>query len=154
MSKSEERESARLLGLRIHDLLGKINYQEETESVLTEAYLQGEITQVEQIQLQSLFEELMQTDALAHFYSREYKVLNEKAILVPQQGVLRPDRVGIGAVDAYVIDYKTGKEKPEHAHQVKAYAAWIEKITQKRVNTFLVYLDVSAVKPLIILQLS
>ena len=153
MSKSEERESARLLGLRIHDLLGKINYQEETESVLTEAYLQGEITQVEQIQLQSLFEELMQTDALARYYSREYKVLNEKAILLPQQGILRPDRVGVGAVDAYVIDYKTGKEKPEHLQQVKAYAEWIHKITNKKVNTFLVYLDLNAKNPLHILQL-
>ncbi|MEL0302030.1 MAG: hypothetical protein VW976_09175, partial [Flavobacteriaceae bacterium] len=118
------------------------------------AYFQGEITQEEQIKLQSLFDELMQSEDLCHFYTRDYKIFNEKAILVPQQGVLRPDRVGIGEVDAYVIDYKTGKEKPEHAHQVKAYAAWIEKITQKRVNTFLVYLDVSAVKPLIILQLS
>ena len=154
MSRTEELESARLLGLRIHDLLGKINYPEEIEGVLTEAYFQGEIPQEEQIKLQSLFDELMQSEDLCHFYTRDYKIFNEKAILVPQQGVLRPDRVGIGEVDAYVIDYKTGKEKPEHAHQVKAYAAWIEKITQKRVNTFLVYLDVSAVKPLIILQLS
>ena len=154
MSRTEELESARLLGLRIHDLLGKINYPEEIEGVLTEAYFQGEITQEEQIKLQSLFDELMQSEDLCHFYTRDYKIFNEKAILVPQQGVLRPDRVGIGEVDAYVIDYKTGKEKPEHAHQVKAYAAWIEKITKKRVNTFLVYLDVSAVKPLIILQLS
>ena len=116
--------------------------------------MQGEITQEEQIKLQSLFNELMQSKIVGRFYSRDYKVLNEKAILVPQQRVLRPDRVGVGNNDAYVIDYKTGKQKPDHVHQVKAYAAWIEKITQKRVNTFLVYLNISAVKPLIILQLS
>ena len=153
MSRTEELESARLLGLRIHDLLGKINYQEEIESVLTEAYLQGEIAQEEQIKLSSLFNELMQSEVLSHFFTRDYKVLNEKAILIPQQGVLRPDRVGIGDNDACVIDYKTGKEKPEHALQVKAYAAWIEKITQKKVNKFLVYLDVKAKKSFKILQL-
>ena len=153
MSRTEERESARLLGLRIHDLLGKINYHEEIESVLTEAYLQGEITQEEQVKLQYLFSELMQSETLGCFYSRDYKVLNEKAILVPQQGVLRPDRVGIGDLDAYVIDYKTGIEKPEHAQQVKAYAEWIEKITHKKVNVFLVYLDLKAKNALNILEL-
>lgn len=154
MSRTEELESARLLGLRIHDLLGKINYQEEIESVLTEAYLQGEIAQEEQIKLQSLLNELMQSEVLRCFFTRDYKILNEKAILVPQHGVLRPDRVGVGDVDAYVIDYKTGKEKPEHAIQVKAYARWIEKITQKKVNKFLVYLDIKAKKSINVLTLS
>ncbi len=154
MSRTEELESARLLGLRIHDLLGKINYQEEIDSVLTEAYLQGEIAQEEQIKLASLFNELMQSEVLSRFYTRDYKILNEKAILVPQHGVLRPDRVGVGDVDAYVIDYKTGKEKPEHALQVKAYAKWIEKITQKKVNKFLVYLDLKAKKSINVLPLS
>ena len=154
MSRTEELESARLLGLRIHDLLGKIDYQEEIESVLTEAYLQGEIAQEEKIKLSSLFNELMQSEVLSHFFTRDYKVLNEKAILIPQQGVLRPDRVGIGDNDACVIDYKTGKEKPEHALQVKAYAAWIEKITQKKVNKFLVYLDLKAKKSINVLPLS
>ena len=153
MSRTEERETARQLGLRIHDLLGKIHYQEEIESVLTEAYLQGEITQEEQIKLQSLFGELMQSEGLSRFYTRDYKILNEKAILVPQHGVLRPDRVGVGDVDAYVIDYKTGKEKPEHATQVKAYAKWIEKITHKKVNKFLVYLDLKAKKSINVLPL-
>lgn len=154
MSRTEKLESARLLGLRIHDLLGKINYQEEIDSVLTIAYLQGEIAQEEQIKLASLFNELMQSEILSRFYTRDYKILNEKAILVPQHGVLRPDRVGVGDVDAYVIDYKTGKEKPEHSLQVKAYAKWIEKITQKKVNKFLVYLDLKAKKSINVLPLS
>lgn len=154
MSRTEELESARLLGLRIHDLLGNINYQEEIDSVLTEAYLQGEIAQEEQIKLASLFNELMQSEVLSRFYTRDYKILNEKAILVPQHGVLRPDRVGVGDVDAYVIDYKTGKEKPEHSLQVKAYAKWIEKVTQKKVNKFLVYLDLKTKKSINVLPLS
>lgn len=154
MARSEERESARLLGVLIHDLLKKINYQEEVESVLAEAYIQGEISQEEQINLRVLFNELMQTEDLARFYSRDYKVLNEKAILIPKQGVLRPDRVGLGEQGAYVIDYKTGKEKSEHIHQVKLYAEWIEKIIQKKVKMFLVYLDLEAEKPIKIHQLS
>jgi ATP-dependent exoDNAse (exonuclease V) beta subunit len=153
MSRTEELESARLLGLRIHDLLRKINYQEEIQSVLTEAYLKGEITHEEQVKLQSLFNELMQSKVLSHFFTRAYNVLNEKAILIPQKGVLRPDRVGIGDNNVYVIDYKTGKEKPEHTLQVKSYATWIEKITHKKVNKFLVYLDVRAKKSFKILQL-
>ena len=80
MSRTEELESARLLGLRIHDLLWKINYQEEIESVLTEAYLQGEIAQEEQIKLQSLLNELMQSEDLRCFYTRDYKILNEKSL--------------------------------------------------------------------------
>jgi ATP-dependent exoDNAse (exonuclease V) beta subunit len=154
MSRTEERENARLLGLRIHDLLGKINYQEEIEGVLIEAYLQGEITQEEQIKLQSLFNELMQSKIVGRFYSRDYKVFNEKAILVPQQRVLRPDRVGVGNNDAYVIDYKTGKQKPEHVHQVKAYAEWVEKITHKKVYIFLVYIDLKDKNTLDILELT
>ena len=154
MSRTEERENARLLGLRIHDLLGKINYQEEIEGVLIEAYLQGEITQEEQIKLQSLFNELMQSKIVGRFYSRDYKVFNEKAILVSQQRVLRPDRVGVGNNDAYVIDYKTGKQKPEHVHQVKAYAEWVEKITHKKVYIFLVYIDLKDKNTLDILELT
>lgn len=141
MSQSEARESARILGLRVHDLWGKINYQDEAEGILNDAYLQGEITKDEHLKLASLFEQVMQDETLKRFYSRDYKVFNEKAILIPQQQILRPDRMGVGEVDAYVIDYKTGKQKPEHATQVLAYAEWIKKITQKKVNVFLVYLD-------------
>ena len=154
MSRTEARESARLFGLRIHDLLGKINYIEETESVLSEAYQQGEVTQEEHVKLRDLFKKLMQKEALASYYSRDYEVLNEKVILVPQQGVLRPDRVGLGKKEAYVIDYKTGKEKPEHVNQVKTYANWIEKITQKKVSSFLVYLDFEAENQVNVCQLS
>ena len=153
MSRSESRESARLLGLRIHDLLGKINYFDETAGILSDACQQGEITQEEQIQLNELFSQLMQRADLKSYYSRDYKVFNEKAILVPQQGMLRPDRVGIGDKDAYVIDYKTGKEKPEHANQINTYAKWVEKITQKKVSKFLIYLDFEAENQLNVLQL-
>ncbi len=141
MSQSQARESARILGLRVHDLWGKINYQDEAEGILNDAYLQGEITKEEHLKLASLFDQIMQDENLKRFYSRDYKVFNEKAILIPQQQILRPDRMGVGEEDAYVIDYKTGKQKPEHVTQVLAYAEWIEKITQKKVNVFLVYLD-------------
>ncbi len=154
LSKSETMENARLLGLRIHDLLGKINYADEIESVLAEAYLQGEINLEAQEKLAILFQKIAQNELLKDYYSRDYDVLNEKAILVPKHSILRPDRVGVGQKDAYVIDYKTGKEKAEHADQVLNYAKWVEKITQKKVAVFLIYLDYEVEKQVNIRKLA
>ena len=154
MPRSNTIEDARIWGLRVHDLLGKINYQDEIESVLTEAYMQGEVSKHEKTALLSLFNELTTHKKLSRFYSRAYKVLNEKSILVPKQNILRPDRVGLGEKEAYIIDYKTGKKEAKHSSQVLNYAKWVEDITQKTVKVFLVYLDLENDKPLEIVEIS
>ncbi|MGB1448976.1 MAG: UvrD-helicase domain-containing protein [Flavobacteriaceae bacterium] len=154
LTRNERRESARLLGLRIHDLLQKIDYADMIQAVIDEASLQGEITIEEGKILSDLFNRLVQHTLLHHYYSREYKVMNEKAILIPGNGLLRPDRVGVGENDAVVIDYKTGKEKPVHKTQVQAYAKWIGEITGKKVHAFLVYLDYASNNHITVVELS
>ena len=108
-------EQARHYGIKIHELISKIHYADELESVIEDALFQGEIGAEEKKELQQLFEELIYASILSPYFSRGYSVLNEQDIILPKTKILRPDRLAYNQEEVIVIDYKTGakKEKTE-----------------------------------------
>ena len=138
---SEELESIRHLGILIHDLLARIEYANQTESVLEEAYRRGEIADDQHRQLMQLFSELMQDSSLAVYYSEAFSVWNEHSLVVGGEKILRPDRMVINEKQVVIIDYKTGKKKEEHFAQVQEYMTAAATATGKIASGYLVYFD-------------
>ena len=142
----KELQQARHYGIKIHELISKINYADELESVMEDALFQGEIGAEEKIELQQLFEQLVNTSILSSYFSRGYSVLNEQDVILPKTKIIRPDRLTYNQEEIIIIDYKTGAKKDKDRDQVQEYGYWISTIFERPILAFLVYLDLTAQK--------
>ena len=71
------------------------------------------------------------------------KVFQEQEIIDSKGNTRRVDRLIVGRQEAYVIDYKTSKEKHEQdVGQMQEYVSLVRGIfPDKEVKGFLIYLD-------------
>lgn len=77
------------------------------------------------------------------FFAGDKKVFQEQEIIDSKGNTRRVDRLIVGMQEAYVIDYKTSKEKHEQdAGQMREYVSLVRGIfPDKEVKGFLIYLD-------------
>lgn len=132
--------AAKKEGLLVHDLLAAVYHAEDVSSVVTNAYQMGKITQEEVAHYSHLVKNVVEHPQLKPFFREGIKVYNEKDILIPQKSFIRPDRIVKNDQGWIVIDYKTGKQHPNHDRQIKQYAMVLEEMTSEKSNSFLVYL--------------
>ncbi len=128
-------------GNLIHLILSKIKYHDDVDSVLSEFFKNGTITN-EQIELlKPILINLTSQSKLSVFYKKHLVVLNEKSIMLENGEVLVPDRVVIDNNKATIIDYKTGDFLLKHETQIKNYASVLAEIGYQIENKILVYLE-------------
>ncbi|MFH0941162.1 MAG: UvrD-helicase domain-containing protein [Candidatus Omnitrophota bacterium] len=77
------------------------------------------------------------------FFAGDKKIFQEQEIIDGRGNTRRVDRLIVGRQEAYVIDYKTSKEKHEQdVEQMQEYASLVRGIfPDKEVKGFLIYLD-------------
>jgi hypothetical protein len=95
--------------------------------------------------LSAQIQKLFSNKIIREFFSGEWIALAEREILLPGGKILRPDRVLLKDDSAVIIDFKTGKEKPEHAAQVQEYAEQLWKMNYRKIEKFLIYLENASV---------
>ncbi len=140
---SENKKTAIKYGMQIHDILSKINtfkdWEHNKEKLL--ANIGGE----EKNQVENTIKEVLNHPELAGYFSDNFTILNEQAILIPQQyqsfKLRRPDRILIKNNEATIIDYKTGEILEKHHRQIDEYAKLLEEIGYKIKAKILVYIQ-------------
>ncbi|MFV0530421.1 MAG: UvrD-helicase domain-containing protein [Flavobacteriales bacterium] len=134
-----EETSALEYGNRIHHILSKIEYEEETDFVLNHFLSIGSISKKDFEVTQRKIKEIIQTESLAPYFKRDYKIFNEREIYFNHQ-ILRPDRVIVKGKYAVLIDYKTGKQHPQDKTQVQQYADALKNLGYIVQKKLLVYI--------------
>ena len=137
-----KRNSPKVQGILIHELLAKIEIATDVDWVLEEACALGKID----LNTTETFKQML-TDVLDHpvlkpFFSDAYTVWNERDILIPDSENIRPDRLMENEHEMVLIDYKTGKPKNEDRQQIEHYKNVVSQIFKyKKVKTYLVYIQ-------------
>ena len=149
---AKELEQARHFGIKTHELISKISYADELETVIEDAFFQGEITILEKKQFLELFDKLIRSSVLSPYFSREFSVRNEQDIMLPRTKIIRPDRLVYNQEKTIIIDYKTGAKKEEDKRQVQEYAYWVNSIFERPTTAYLVYLNIAATDQLDIVE--
>lgn len=126
-------------GNLVHDLMAEINYAEEYSTVLNNALIQGKISLEEKTLLSAVLEQLIHHPQLSEFFTRQFKVLNEQAIVLHNGAIIRPDRIVYNAEKAIVIDYKTGDKDEKYQRQIDSYCREVREILKLPVEGYLVY---------------
>ena len=69
------------------------------------------------------------------------EIYSERPLIVPGQGIYRPDRLVKCKNGSWVVvDYKTGEQKKEHQDKINNYAIGIESVIGSQPQTILLYI--------------
>ncbi len=128
-------------GRIMHELFSQIFTLKDISTATESLYYQGKISKTEMEIIRKDVTALFSDIQVSSWFSGEWKVLNERDILVGSQSNKRPDRVLIKDKSAIVIDFKFGeKELKEHHRQVAEYGELIRQMGFEKVETYLWYI--------------
>ncbi|MGB0425053.1 MAG: PD-(D/E)XK nuclease family protein, partial [Flavobacteriales bacterium] len=89
-----------------------------------------------------LAEELINKEEAKKWFDGSPIAVHNEQELTDQNGrIFRPDRIVEFEEEFHIIDYKTGAESKKHVVQVQSYVALLQRIEEKTVKGFLLYLQ-------------
>ena len=120
----------REVGNQLHDLLAQLSDIEAWPNLRKKAKV--DIT---------LVDALLDKPSIASFFNKEVLAFKEIDLLCPDGRIVRPDRVNRVGDALQVIDFKTGKPKPEHHDQINRYKNTLQEMGYKVTEGVLIYLE-------------
>ena len=130
-----------LWGNLVHNILSAVRDKNDIDGAMRKEILNGNLSEGEKEKIARLLQDVVQMPDLQSFFDGTFEVKNEAAIMTDKGREYRPDRIMIRGEQAIVLDYKTGKEDPEHLKQVQRYAELLEEIGFRPVEKYLLYIN-------------
>lgn len=140
MGLSEKNEKVKF-GLLVHDVLSRIITPGDSEKILDEMIFKGIISEEEKVILGNQLKEIFSVPETVNWFSPHWKVINETEIMLPEGGVVRPDRVLVNGKNAILVDYKTGNYEKKHEQQVIKYRNILREMGFNEVEGYLFYVS-------------
>lgn len=140
-----ERLQPREWGELVHQVLSRIRYPKDTETVLKPYLADGTIDADTADWIRNMMAQMAQNGQIGAAFQPFAKVKTECEVLY-QGRVRRLDRCAELSDAIYLIDYKTGKKDEEHQTQVQTYASALREMSDKEIRAFLVYLDETGIE--------
>ncbi len=140
MKLSDDSSAAALFGTRFHQYMAIVRTLDDIPKVKVKLDTDGSLTHDEKNQLIAFFDFITKDSEVRQWFSTEWDVYTEQALLLPDGNQLRLDRVVASKTQMVVIDYKTGYPKKEDDHQIRQYMRFMsEMYPQKKVEGYLIY---------------
>jgi ATP-dependent exoDNAse (exonuclease V) beta subunit len=125
-SASKKRE----IGNQLHDILAQLPDMDSWPFVRAKSNL-------DLATLDTLFE----SEKVRSFFAKNVLAFKEVDLLCPDGKIIRPDRVNKIGDALQVIDFKTGKQKPEHNDQINRYKQALIDMGYQVTKGVLIYLE-------------
>ena len=129
-------------GKIMHEIFADIVTIDDIGRAAERVYLEGKIGIAEKDSIQRDIEQLFNDIQIRSWFSVDWKVFNEKDIILPDGSARRPDRVIIKDNNAIIIDYKFGIiERKEYLDQVKEYGILLKEMGYDGVESYVWYIN-------------
>jgi ATP-dependent exoDNAse (exonuclease V) beta subunit len=125
-SASKKRE----IGNQLHDLLAQLPDMDSWPALRAKSSLDL-----------SLLDALLAIPKVRSFFNKEQLAFKEVDLLCPDGKIIRPDRVNKVDGALQVIDFKTGKPKPEHHDQINRYKQTLVSMGHQVTEGVLIYVE-------------
>lgn len=127
-------------GNMMHELLRRVERSEDLERVVKEYHSRGFIDDPTRERLTGFLKEKLSGNRVRHWFTSEYRVINERDIINRSGDLYRPDRVMIGDRNAVVVDYKFGEEvEKAHQRQVRKYMNLLAEMDHEHIEGYIWY---------------
>lgn len=134
-------------GVLMHKVFCEIETQDDIEKVLLQLMDSGELGQEDVDSFRENLDNSFKDERVQLWFSGQYDVYNERAVLLPGGSKLRPDRILSKGEEAIVIDYKFGQLKDRrHYKQVLSYKHQLQKLGYTEVKAYLWYFELGDIE--------
>ena len=133
-------------GLQFHLLMSKIEDEKQIDSEIQSALNAGEIEERNTQELKVKLTDLFNSSSYTSLFKDKLEVINEQAILVDAQTVLRPDKIILKEKETIIIDYKTGVPNQKDLKQINQYKSVLEDMGYAQVSCYLFYSSINELK--------
>ena len=128
-------------GSLMHKALSGIVTEKDIDMSLKSMKIDGLIDESELIVFRKKIKEYLTIPEAKEWFSGNWKVFNERAILLTDTRIKIPDRVLISNEKSIVIDYKFSEENEEYHTQVGNYMKLLREMGYKNVEGYLFFPD-------------
>jgi ATP-dependent exoDNAse (exonuclease V) beta subunit len=128
-------------GNLFHTAISEIFTEKDIQPVLSAMKNEGLLKAEEEKLLEEKITALLNKPDIKPLFIEGLTIKTEADILLTDGTWLRPDRVIINGKQATVIDFKTGKVKPEHQEQLAQYAEKLREMGFEKVEKQLIYIE-------------
>jgi ATP-dependent helicase/nuclease subunit A len=129
-------------GKLMHEIFAGIVTKDDIIKAAERVYLEGKIAHAEKESILSDIEQLFDDDRVKNWFSDDWKVFNEKDIILPDGSARRPDRILIKDNNAIIIDYKFGFfERKEYMDQIKEYGNLLKEMGYHDIEAYVWYIS-------------
>ena len=132
-------------GQLLHHLFSVIKTKDDIDRAIDQLMFEGVIDSREmEKEIRDLTEDAFAMPQVQDWYSGNWKLFNECAIIYQKNGVLqtrRPDRVMMNPDHTIVVDFKFGKPNKKYAKQVKEYMNLLSEMGYSNISGYIWYVD-------------
>ena len=133
-------------GGKIHDILMNVKSHHDISNGINIAISKNVILGSEKKYYSGIVSNIINHQKVKEFFNPKLKSYNELEVLNDKGDVFRIDRVvEMEDKSLHIIDYKTGHKKDEHILQVENYKNILNKIYDKNIIAYLVYIDLNKI---------
>lgn len=137
-----ETEQAREQGLLLHYLLSQLNTLPDLERTLSDAVMEGLITEQQKPELGKTLQKIVMHPELQQYFEPGISSRLEAELITAEGELFRPDRIVFKPEQTVIIDYKTGKENiQKHSAQLLQYELALRSMGETNIKKILVYIE-------------
>lgn len=141
IEEKNERDGARISGIRLHDILKFIDKpgvsDEEIRMYMRKTHVPADMEE----QLLKKVRAVFDNQEFIQLHAEVAQIFNEREWMNEKGETVRPDRVLTWLNRCCIIDYKTGLPDEKHVKQMKSYAGVLNKAGYSQTEAYLFYVS-------------
>ncbi len=126
-------------GTVMHKIMSRIKTREDIDLAIQQCVFNGLISHEQSADIKQKIVHFVTNEKVADWFTDNWKILNEEALLTSSGHLRIPDRVLLKDKKCVVIDFKFAKPIDEHHQQVKEYVDLLEGMDYQNVAGYLYY---------------
>ncbi|MDD3739311.1 MAG: UvrD-helicase domain-containing protein [Lentimicrobiaceae bacterium] len=125
----------------LHSILSNINSNTDIKKAIDTQLLQYKITPEQLAETEIIIKQVTEHELLSKYFTdSSWKVLSEIEIVEPSGKLHRPDKIFVKKDNAVLLEFKTGKELPDHKQQILRYKTLLTQMNYHVEHCYLIYL--------------